>query len=96
MRSRLARMELRVETDPATVGSLEFYENADGGYISYEELKAKNFITGGMPEYEINTPVPEGSKISTVFGASGTSSAGTMKVHAGIDFAVVSETDVMS
>lgn len=94
MRARLARMELRVETDPATVESLTFYENADGGYISYEEFKAKNYITGGMPKYEINSPVPEGSEISTLFAARGTSAAGTMKTHAGIDFAVVSGTEV--
>ena len=94
MRARLARMELRVEKDPTTVESLTFYENADGGYISYEEFKANNFITGGMPKYEINSPVPEGSKISTLFAARGTSAAGTMKTHAGIDFAVVSGTEV--
>ena len=94
MRARLARMELRVEKDPTTVESLTFYENADGGYISYEEFKANNFITGGMPKYEINSPVPEGSEISTLFAARGTSAAGTMKTHAGIDFAVVSGTEV--
>lgn len=94
VRSRLARMELRVEKDPITVESLEFYENADGGYISYEEFKANNFITGDRPKYEVNSPVPEGSVISTVFGASGTSAAGTMKTHAGIDFAVESGTEV--
>lgn len=38
MRARFARMELRVEKDPTTVESLTFYENADGGYISYEEF----------------------------------------------------------
>lgn len=66
----------------------------DEKYISYEEFKANNFISGGIPEYTTNTPVPEGSDISTLFGVSGTSASGSLRTHAGIDFAVVAGTKV--
>ena len=89
MRSRLARMELRVETDPATVESLEFYENADGGYISYEEFKAKNYITGGMPVLNTrNTFVNR--DITTFTGATGNLS---VNPHRGVDGSVEADTD---
>lgn len=81
VRSRLARMELRVEKDPITVESLEFYENADGGYISYEEFKANNFITGDRPVLSIrNTFVNR--EITTFTGATGNLS---VNPHRGVD-----------
>ena len=81
MRARLARMELRVETDSAAVESLKFYENVDGGYISYEEFKANNFITGGMPVLSIrNTFVNR--EITTFTGATGNLS---VNPHRGVD-----------
>ena len=71
-----------------------FYALGDRKYISYEEFKANNYITGGMPKYTINTPIPEGSYISTLFGAVGIKKDGGKRVHAGIDFAVPEGTEV--
>ena len=63
-------------------------------YISYETFKKNNYITGGISDYTISTPVPDESTISTLFGTGGTSAAGSFRIHAGIDFAVVSGTNV--
>lgn len=86
-------MDIRQEYQ-GLFGGIKAYMNNESKYISYEEFKDNNFITGGMPEYQVNSPVPNGSDISTLFGASGTSAAGTLKTHAGIDWAVVSGTEI--
>ena len=86
-------MDIRQEYQ-GLFGGIKAYMNNESKYISYEEFKDNNFITRGMPEYQVNSPVPNGSDISTLFGASGTNAAGTLKTHAGIDWAVVSGTEV--
>lgn len=81
-------MDIRQEYQ-GLFGGIKAYMNNESKYISYEEFKDNNFITGGMPEYQVNSPVPIGSIISTLFGAKGSS-----YVHAGIDFAVITGTEI--
>ena len=64
-----------------TWGSIKGYFAGNNKYISYEDFKANNFITGGMPEYGINETFLD-KEVSTLLGATGNISSNP---HRGID-----------